>query len=176
MSRVEDKRETVEVSRLLAGAAKTIASVRYCWLVTESETGRASLRPMGRVLPEPDENEWTIRFITDGRSRKAFDIRRASKVGIIFQNDADDAFVTLIGTARLREGVSEIRQRWKAAYNAYFSSEQDRANAAFVEVDIERMELWIRDVTPEPFGLHPTMLERVAGGAWRLISGHRNAA
>jgi general stress protein 26 len=176
MSQVEDKRETVEVSRLLAGAAKTIASVRYCWLVTAAETGRASLRPMGRVLPDPDENEWTIRFITDGRSRKASNIRRAGKVDIIFQNDADDAFVTLIGTAMLREGVSEIRQRWKAAYNTYFPSERDRANAAFIEVDIERIELWIRGITPEPFGLRTTTLERVAGGAWRLISGQRNPA
>ena len=59
--------------------------------------------------------------------------------------------------------------RWKAAYNAYFPSEQDRANAAFVEVDIERMELWIRGVTPEPFGLRATVLAR-DGGGWRLIA------
>ena len=32
------------------------------------------------------------------------------------------------------------------------------------------MELWIRDVTPEPFGLRATVLERYAEG-WRLISG-----
>jgi len=43
-----------------------------------------------------------------------------------------------------------------------------------VEVDIERMELWIRGVTPEPFGLLPTKLERGEGGAWR--SSDRNAA
>jgi hypothetical protein len=29
------------------------------------------------------------------------------------------------------------------------------------------MELWIRGVTPEPFGLLPTVLERDAGGGWR---------
>jgi hypothetical protein len=30
------------------------------------------------------------------------------------------------------------------------------------------MELWIRGVTPEPFGLRPTILERDDGGGWRL--------
>jgi general stress protein 26 len=172
MSGVNDERD-VEVSRLLAGAAKAIASVRYCWLLTEAEMGGASARPMGRVLADPDNNHWTIRLVTDGRSRKACDIRRADKVGLIFQHDPDAAFVALTGRAALLERASEVRRFWKAAYDVYFPSEADRANAAFVEVNVERMELWIRGVTPEPFGLHPTVLERDAGGTWRLSD--RNA-
>jgi hypothetical protein len=31
------------------------------------------------------------------------------------------------------------------------------------------MELWIRGVTPEPFGLRATVLERRAGDGWRVI-------
>jgi general stress protein 26 len=137
---------------------------------TTAENGGARARPMGR----PNENDWTIRFLTfltDGRSRKASDIRRAGKVTVIFQHDADDAYVALIGAATLRESASEVRRRWKAAYNVYFPSEQDRANAAFVEIETERMELWIRGVTPEPFGLDTTTLERDASGNWRLIPG-----
>src|SRR5258706_6420802 len=85
MSPAQDARDDVEVSRLLAGAAKVIARVRYCWLVTEAETGGVCARPMGHLLPNPEKNDWTIRFVTDGRSRKAGDIRRAGKVGLIFQ-------------------------------------------------------------------------------------------
>lgn len=175
MSRVEDERDGVEVSRLLAGAAKAVANARYCWLATTAENGGFNARPMGRLPRDPDENEWTIRFISDGRSRKASDIRRVCKVAVIFQHDADDAFVTLIGAAKLREGASEVRRRWKDAYNVYVPSEQDRANVAFVEIDAERMELWIRGVTPEPFGFDPTILERDASGNWRLIPRDRNA-
>jgi general stress protein 26 len=76
----------------------------------------------------------------------------------------------LIGAAMLRESASEVRRRWKNAYNVYFPSEQDRANAAFVEIDAERMELWIRGLTPEPFGLYPTILERDSGRGWRVMS------
>jgi general stress protein 26 len=174
MSQAEVGRD--DVSLLLAGAAKAIAGVRYCWLVTEAETGGANARPMGRVLPAGEENDWTIRFVTDGRSRKASDIRRARKVGLIFQRDQDDAFVVLSGRATLIEVASEVRRLWKDAYNAYFPDEADRANATFVQVNVERMELWIRGVTPEPFGLRPTVLARDAGGIWRLTPGDRNAA
>jgi general stress protein 26 len=176
VSRVEDERDEVEVSRRLSSAAETVASARYCWLATTAENGGPSARPMGRLPRDPDENDWTIRFITDGRSRKVSDMRRASKVAIIFQRDTDDAYATLIGTATLRERASEVRGWWKDAYDAYFPSEEDRANAVFVEIVTERMELWIRGVTPEPFGLHTTILERDASGDWRLIARGRNAA
>jgi general stress protein 26 len=160
--------DAVDVSRLMAGAAKTMHTARYCWLATATESGIPHVRPMGRVLNDPGEDEWKVRFLTDGQSHKAADMRRASEVTILFQHDPDLAFVSLIGKATLHENASETRNRWKPAYNVYFPSEADRANAIFVEVEIERMELWIRGVTPEPFGLRATVIERDADG-WRLI-------
>jgi general stress protein 26 len=172
MVRVEDERDTTNIGRLLAGATKTIASVRYCWLMTEPETGGANVRPMGRISPVPDGNDWTLWLLADGRSRKISDIRRANRVALILQHEPDDAFVTLIGSASLHQGPSEVCLRWKDAYDAYL----ERANATLIEVEVERMELWIRGVTPEPFGLHPTIIERDVQGAWRLLPGDRSAA
>jgi general stress protein 26 len=170
MLKTKARPDAIDVTRLLAGAAKTMRSARYCWLATTADAGGPQVRPMGRVLNDPSEDEWRIRFLTDGRSRKAADIRRAGKVTILFQHDADLAYVSLIGSASLHEDASETRNRWKPAYDVYFPSEADRANAIFVEVDAQRMELWIRGVTPEPFGLRATVLARDAGG-WGLISG-----
>jgi general stress protein 26 len=160
--------DAIDVRRLLDGAAKTMRSARYCWLGTATETGAPHMRPMGRVLNDPGEDHWKIRFLTHGRSHKAAAMRRASEVSIFFQHDPDLAFVTLIGKAALHENASETRSRWKPTYDVYFPSEADRANAIFVEVESERMELWIRGVTPEPFGLRATVLERDAEG-WHLI-------
>jgi general stress protein 26 len=176
MSQTENGRDDGGASRLLAGAAKTIARVRCCWLVTEAGTGGANARPMGHLMPDVNENDWTIRFVTDGRSRKASDIRRAGKVGLIFQHDQDDAFVVLSGRAALIETATEVRRLWNNAYNAYFPTEADRANASFVQVNVQRMELWIRGVTPEPFGMRATVLERDAEGTWRLSPSIRSAA
>ena len=125
---------------------------------------------MGRVLNDPGEDEWKIRFLTSGRSRTAADMRRAGEVTILFQHEPDLAYVTLIGKAALREEASETRDRWKPAYDAYFPSEADRASAIFVEVEADRLELWIRGVTPEPFGLRATVLERDVEG-WGLVAG-----
>jgi general stress protein 26 len=75
----------------------------------------------------------------------------------------------LIGKAELHEDTSETRSRWKAAYDVYFPSATDQANAIFVEVGNKRMEHWIRGVTSEPYGLRTTVLERDAEG-WRLIA------
>jgi general stress protein 26 len=157
---------TTEVTRLLAATAKTIANVRYCWLLTPTETGAINARPMGHVTRHLDESDWTLRFITDGRSRKASDIRRAGNATVIFQN-ADDAFVSLVGPTTVCDEASEVSQHWKSAYDSYFSTEHDRANAALIVVRVQRMELWIKGVTPEPFGMVPTRIERDSHGEWR---------
>jgi general stress protein 26 len=156
-----------EVSALLAGAAGTIQAVRYCWLVTKA-AGGFNARPMGRVLPDKSEDGWIIRFVTDGRSRKAHELCGEREVGLIFQSDPDEAYVALFGKARLLERAEDVDRFWKKHYEMYFPTPADRAAAAFIEVDVSRMELWIRGITPEPFGLHATKLARDAGGAWRL--------
>jgi general stress protein 26 len=169
MPRVKDEPDDVEVSRLLAGVAKMIARVRYCWLLTESETSSVNARPMGQLLPDSDHNDWIIRFIADGRSRKASDLRRSDNVELIFQHDHDEAFAAFEGRATLIEDPSDVARLWKGAYKSHFPTETDRLNAAFIEIFVERMELWIRGVTPEPFGSQPTILERQAAGKWLSV-------
>jgi general stress protein 26 len=160
-----------DVKRLLGAAAETIEKQRYCWLLTAAGEGEIRPRPMGRVPRDADEDEWTLRFITDGRSPKVADMRRIGHVSVIFQHDPDDAFVALAGKASLAEGKPELRRRWKAAYDAYFPGGPDRSSAIFVTIDVVRVELWIRGVTPEPFDLRTTVIERDATRSWRLKVG-----
>ena len=155
-----------EVNALLAGAAETVQTVRYCWLVTKSADS-FNARPMGRILADKSEDEWIIRFVTDGRSRKAHELCGEREVGVIFQSDPDEAYAALFGKARLFERASDVARFWKKHYEAYFPTPADRAAAAFIELEIVRMELWIRGVTPEPFGLNATRLAREAGGTWQ---------
>ena len=159
-----------QVDLLLEGARRTIARAGYCWLATASDSENLGLRPMGRLPAEAGDDDWTLRFVTDGRSRKAFDIRRTGKVVLVFQQEAEEAFVALTGRASLEERGPEVRRRWRKSYDPFFPTETDRENAAFLTVEAERLELWIRGVTPEPFGLRTTRLDRDAAGAWRLSS------
>lgn len=157
------------VDSLLAAARATIVKVRYCWAVTLSADG-ANARPMGHLPDELGEDEWMIWFVTKGNSRKANAIRRDQRTTLVFQQDADEAYVVLSGQAALVEDPSEIRSRWKKRFDVYFPTDADRASAAFVRLAIDRAELWIRGITPEPFGLAPTTLERDATRQWRIVA------
>jgi len=156
------------LNELIAGAAKTMASQRYCWLMTTAQDG-IHARPMGRIPAEAGEDALTVRFLADARSRKAAEIRRCGKITALYEHQPSDGYVTVTGTAVLQDDPAVVCRRWKHGYEAYFPTEADRAHALFVEVAIERMELWIRGVTPEPFGTKPTVLER-EGKGWRLVS------
>src|SRR5215469_1498631 len=135
----EMDREAGEARRLLDGAARSIAKVRNCWLMTRAETGGLNVRPVERMRPDPGEDVWTIRFLTGGGSQKIADIRRDAGVTMVFQYDPNDAFVALSGKAELHGEPAEVRRRWKDAYNNVFPDEASRANAVFVEVHPERL-------------------------------------
>ncbi len=163
--------DTDNVDRMLAGAAQTIKRVRYCWLAWSEASGTLEARPMGRLLGDLDRGDWSVRFVTDGRSHKARALRGAGRaVALTFQDAAAEAYVLLAGRATLLEDPSDVCQYWRDAFAVHFPTETDRAHAAFIELGAERMELWIRGVTPEPYGMRPTILERDAGQAWRLIA------
>jgi general stress protein 26 len=165
------EREATTVESLLAGAARTIRAVRYCWLVTGAKDGFVNGRPMGRLLHEPGEDAWILRCVVNGRTRKVAEVERNAEVALIFQDDASDAYVMLAGTARLLRDEAEVGRHWRPAFAVYFPTAADRASAMFIEIKVARMELWIRGVTPEPFGLQATRLERDTSGGWRLLSG-----
>jgi general stress protein 26 len=162
--------ETEDVRQLLAAAAGKIARTRFCWLIAGAGEGGLRPRPMGRLPPDAGDDPWTLRFITDGASPKAAALRRGGEVSVIFQNDADDAFAAIAGKARLIEDRDEIVRRWNAAYDVYFPDGPERSSAIFVAIDAMRVELWIRGVTPEPFGIRTTIIERDAGQPWRLVT------
>lgn len=171
MSQTEIDGAAADVERLLDGAAKTIAHARSCWLATLPEGQDFGIRPMGRLPRDVGDGDWTVKFLTDGRSRKAAQIRRGATVAAMFQHEAEDAYVKVSGKARLIEDASQVFPRWRKSYDIYFPTEEDRANASFIVIDVEHMDLWIRGVTPEPFGLFPTVLDRTAAAGWRLASG-----
>jgi general stress protein 26 len=160
-----------EVKGLLAGASKTVGAARSSWLVTSTGEGGVDARPMGRLQPEAGDDAWLIRFITDARSHKAAEIKRAARVAVIFEVPADDAYVTAIGRAEVKDSAADVRRLWKPAYDAFFPTATDKANAIFLEIAAERLELWIRGVTPEPFAASTTVLERGSAGAWRVVAG-----
>jgi general stress protein 26 len=160
---------------MLDAAANVIGETPLCWLAAAAAGGGVGLRPMGRISPHPMKTDWTVSFVTDGRSRKAAEIRRGDAIALVFQRDGGETYVAAHGTARLSAEDTDFAQRWRAAYDVYFPTDVDRANAVFVDVAVERLDLWIKGVTPEPFGMTTTTLVRGADGAWGFVKPEEQA-
>jgi general stress protein 26 len=157
-----------QLNRLLAAAANVIATVRSCWLVTAATGGTWHARPMGRLQCDLEADDWRLRFVADERSRKAREIHGTGSVTATFQQ-GDDSFVALAGVPAVRCDAAEARLLLKKSFDVYFPTEQHRDNAAVIEIDVRELELWIRGITPEPFWLRPTRLERDVTRVWRLV-------
>lgn len=164
----------VPLGRLLSGAAQAIAGVRYCWLLTAAQPDWLSARPMGRLQRDLEEDGWRLRFAADGRSRKIRELERCGQAAAIVQG-GDDAFVTLQGVPTCCTDATLASQLLGKSFGVYFPSDEDRAHAAVIEIDTRRMDLWIRGVTPEPFGVRPVRLERDATRGWRLLPDEASA-
>jgi general stress protein 26 len=157
------------IQQLLEGAEDVIAHAPHCWLMTFSQNGDVNARPMGRVVPAPSQTGWVLCFLADSRSKKARDIHCARQVRLVFEQ-RDDAFVSLAGTAELISDAAAMARRWRPDYDRVFPSPADKANAVFIDIRAEELRLWIRGLTPEPFGLRSLTLHRSPECDWHLDS------
>jgi general stress protein 26 len=78
--------------------------------------------------------------------------------------------VPLIGGAALIEDRCEIRRRRLEKWRLYFPGGPDDPDTIFVRMNVDRIELCVRGVTPEPFGSRPSVIERGDGRAWKIVS------
>jgi len=52
----------------------------------------------------------------------------------------------------------------------HFPGGPDDPEIIFVRITVDRIELCVRGVTPDPFGSRHSVVERGAEGRWRLVS------
>lgn len=159
------------IQRLLDGAENVIQHAPHCWLVTLSQNGGVDARPMGGIIPAMSQNGWCPYFLADSRSKKVRDIQSARQVRLIFEHGVD-AFVSLGGVAQVISDTAVIVRRWIPTYDRIFPSAADKANAVFIDIRAEELRLWIRGLTPEPFGVRSLTLRRPLDGDWHLDSEH----
>ena len=163
--------EAASVERLLTAAKDAMAKAKFCWAVTTAENGQANARPMGRIPSVPGDDAWIVWFMTRRTSRKALEIGRTGRLSVVYQHDADDSYVTLIGRGVIIADRALLRARWQPAWNQFFPAGADDETAIFVQLEADRIELWVRGVTPEPFGTRGAILERGPGQPWRMVQG-----
>jgi general stress protein 26 len=159
-----DRRE--QVQRLLAGAARTMAEVPFCWVITVAEDGTGA---HGRAVKDQkggiDVDPWTRWFLARRVSRKVAEIRRTGRATLAYQHDSGGAYVTLSGRADVIDERAAVQSRFHPP-NEQEASLMPQLLA--VRMTADHLELHVRGVTAEPWGQGRTFLDRGADGRWRL--------
>jgi general stress protein 26 len=158
-----------DILRFLAATRETIAAVPVCWLATRSLEGGTNTRAVSSSAGPPGSDEWTRRFLVRRSSRKVAELRAAPLVTLAFQHPSGDRYIALGGSATVIDDVAEMRTMWPSDLDAHFPPGFADANMIVIQIDVDRIEVHVRGVTPEPFGAGRTLLQRQPAGAWRFI-------
>ena len=121
---------------LISAARETIATARYCALITVDSKGRVHARTMD---PFPPDENLVIWFGTNPKSRKVAEIRRNGRVTLYYFDRESPAYVTINGFARLVNSRAEKAKRWKDEWKAFYP---DRENGyLLIAVTPEELEI-----------------------------------
>jgi general stress protein 26 len=169
MNANDDKRgDAHSVDQLLSIAREIVANVKNCWLVTVARSGEANARIVAPTPGADGDTEWTTWVLTSAGSRKVDEINRDDRVTLGYQHDPDSAYVALAGRGSIVADRSEISQRWNSSWNRVFQAGGADADAVFIKVVVDRIELFslAREVAPAPFCKRCEVLVRDPSGGW----------
>ena len=158
-----------DILQFLTAARATIAEVPVCWLTTRSLEGGTNARAVSSSPGPPGSDEWTRRFLVRRSSRKVAEMRAAHLVTLAFQHPSGDRYIALGGRATIIEDVAKMRTMWSSDLDVHFPPGFADANMIVIRIEVDRIEVHVRGLTPEPFGAGRTLLQRQAGGPWRFI-------
>ena len=116
------KKENVENDTILYAARNIINSTKYCALITVDSVGEVHARMM-EVFPL--EDEFTIWFGTNVKSRKVQEVRNNPKVTVYYANPEGNGYVTVFGKAQLVDDPKEKLKRFKKEWENFFTDKND---------------------------------------------------
>ncbi len=132
----EEPRPKLDRAQLIAAAREIMAGQTYCGLITIDEAGRPQVRTMN---PFPPEEDMTVWFATNTRSRKVQELRKDPRVVLYYANHKDaTGYVSLSGKAVLTEDMQEILKRKRAYWDQAFPGLK---NLVLIKVVPERLEV-----------------------------------
>ena len=141
-----------QIAQFLAAARETIAATPICWLATRSQDGGTNARAVNTSPGAPGSDEWTRRMLVRRSSRKIAEMRAAPMVTLAYQAASGDRYVALGGRATIIEDVAEMRSLWNSERDRELPPGFADANMIVVRVDVDRIEVHVRGLTPGPWG------------------------
>jgi general stress protein 26 len=156
----------MDAGGLLQIARGIVDKVAMPLAITVGPEGEANARVV-QASKLPDD--WTVRFMTDRRSRKAQEIGRTGRMTLAYQCDAENSYVALVGRAKTVDDVEVKKAIWNPASYKWHPGGPTDPNVVLIDFVADRIELWssMHGVTPDPTkGLWAAALSRERDG-WR---------
>ena len=149
---------------LLRLARETVNAVPTCLAITMDSNGDANARA---INTSKLTDEWTVRFMTDRRTRKVGEIARTGRMTLVYHHQVGGAYVTLVGRASIIDDVAVKQAIWQPASFKWHPGGPTDPNVVLIEFVAERIETWNTpgQIVPDPTkGLWAAVLTRDADG------------
>ena len=106
---------------LIEAAKDIIASAKTCALITMNDSV-----PMVRVMdPFPPENDFTVWFGTNPKSRKVNQIKKNPNVTLYYLEKDASGYVVIHGIAELVNDQEEKEKHWKEEWKAFYPDKNE---------------------------------------------------
>jgi len=125
----------IKSDTILYAARAIIKSAKYCTLITVDSTGEVHARMM-EVFPL--ENDFTIWFGTNVKSRKVQEVRNNPNVTVYYADVDASGYVSVCGKAELVDSNKEISRLWKKEWENFFT---DKNDFILIKVIPKKMEI-----------------------------------
>lgn len=104
-------------AKLLSVAREIMTAAQTCTLITLDTDGRPAARIMD---PFPADNDFTVWFGTNSRSRKAGQIGKDPRVTLLYVSPDKSGYVSIQGHAILINDPAEKTMRWKSEWDQFY--------------------------------------------------------
>jgi len=128
--------QPTEKDKLKAIAREIIDAAGNCALITLDKEGQSRARTMDPFTPEDD---FTIWFGTNTKSRKVKQIKNNPRVTLYYFDKPSSSYVTIHGKAVIVDGAKEKKQYWKKEWSAFYPDYPQ--GYALIKVTPEWMEV-----------------------------------
>lgn len=148
--------EDVKTLQLKKVAKEIMTAAPNCALITLDSAGRPSVRMMDAFLPEDDFTVW---FGTNPKSRKVAQIKNNSKVTLYYTERDSSGYVMIQGNAVLVNSKKEKEKRWKPEWEAFYKDK--KKGYILIRVVPKRMEVvsYAHDVLGDPETWQPAIVK-----------------
>ena len=123
---------------IVAAARDVMTRARYATLSTVGDGGQPQSRIVDPLVPDKDLTVW---IGTNPVTRKVAEIRKNSRVTLLYFDAKGLEYATVIGTADVVTDKNEKAKHWKAEWGAFYKEGAKGADFVLIRVRPTRVEV-----------------------------------